>query len=205
MTTRPQISRFNRGPMASGRSRTVDPWEARSGAPSVRAKRPSSSRTGVRIGGVSRGSPGRRGCPLERGAWFRNRVGIQRADKSCAMASGSFFTRSKTVFTYAEGGGTLMHATYQVEWTGKSMLKSRSLFSYCAMTSVLGLEADDLVRPLQAPSTGRPRRGSKSGTTCSPRACASISRSIRTSSLRAAMTRISTVSRCWNVCCGFSC
>lgn len=37
----------------------------------------------------------------------------------------SFLTRSKTVFTYAEGGGTLMHATYQVEWTGKSMLKSR--------------------------------------------------------------------------------
>lgn len=52
---------------------------------------------------------------------------MQRADNLlCAMAPGSFFTRSKTVFTYAEGGGTLMHATYQVEWTGKSMLKSRS-------------------------------------------------------------------------------
>jgi hypothetical protein len=126
-TNRSQTSRSNPGPMASGRSRTVDPWEARSGAPSVRAKRPSSSRTGVRIGGVSRGSPGRPGCPRERGAWFRNRVGIQWADKSlCAVVSGSFFTRSKTVFTYAEGGGTLMHATYQVEWTGKSMLKSRS-------------------------------------------------------------------------------
>jgi hypothetical protein len=67
MTSHAQTSRFNLGPMASGRYRTVGPWEARSGAPSVRAKRPSSSRTGVRIGGVSRGSPGRPGCPRGRG------------------------------------------------------------------------------------------------------------------------------------------
>lgn len=35
----------------------------------------------------------------------------------------SFATRSKTVFTWAEGGGTKMHVTFQVDWTGKSMLK----------------------------------------------------------------------------------
>ncbi|KAJ9092354.1 hypothetical protein QFC21_006854 [Naganishia friedmannii] len=35
----------------------------------------------------------------------------------------SFSTKSKTVFTWAEGGGTKMHVTYQVEWTGKSLLK----------------------------------------------------------------------------------
>ena len=57
-----------------------------------------------------------------------------RVDKGCETrsradpfkSSRSFLTRSKTVFTYAEGGGTLMHVTYQVEWSGKSMLKSRS-------------------------------------------------------------------------------
>jgi hypothetical protein len=137
---------------------------------------------------------------------FRDGMGVQRADNLlCAMAPGSFFTRSKTVFTYAEGGGTLMHATYQVEWTGKSMLKSGFRFSCRVMISVLGLDADALARPLQAPSTGRPRRGSKSGTTCSPRACASTSRLIRTSSLRAATTRISMVSarlvRLWPTAC----
>jgi hypothetical protein len=42
------------------------------------------------------------------------------------------------VFTYAEGGGTLMHATYQVEWTGKSMLKSRFRFSCRGITSSAG-------------------------------------------------------------------
>lgn len=39
----------------------------------------------------------------------------------------SFATRSKTVFTWAEGGGTKMHVTFQVDWTGKSMLKGQSL------------------------------------------------------------------------------
>lgn len=35
----------------------------------------------------------------------------------------SFSTKSKTVFTQTASGGTRMHCTYQIEWTGKSMLK----------------------------------------------------------------------------------
>ena len=54
--------------------------------------------------------------------------GVEGTTRTPGVPAGkSFMTRSKTVFTYAEGGGTLMHATYQVEWTGKSMLKSESL------------------------------------------------------------------------------
>ena len=53
--------------------------------------------------------------------------GVEGTTRTPGVPAGkSFMTRSKTVFTYAEGGGTLMHATYQVEWTGKSMLKSES-------------------------------------------------------------------------------
>lgn len=32
------------------------------------------------------------------------------------------------MFTWAEGGGTKMHVTFQVDWTGKSMLKGTSTF-----------------------------------------------------------------------------
>lgn len=35
----------------------------------------------------------------------------------------SFSTKSKTVFTRTSSGGTRMRCTYQIEWTGKSMLK----------------------------------------------------------------------------------
>jgi len=47
------------------------------------------------------------------------------------------------VFTYAEGGGTLMHATYQVEWTGKSMLKSE-FGARCSLYRCRGEKGSDL-------------------------------------------------------------
>lgn len=51
--------------------------------------------------------------------------GVEGTTRTPGVPGGkSFLTRSKTTFSYAEGGGTLMHATFQVEWTGKSMLKS---------------------------------------------------------------------------------
>lgn len=43
------------------------------------------------------------------------------------------------MFTWAEGGGTKMHVTFQVDWTGKSMLKGA--FS---VSTVVGDSADAL-------------------------------------------------------------
>jgi hypothetical protein len=61
--------------------------------------------------------------PDDKGDWW----GVEGTTRTPGVPAGkSFLTRSKTTFTYAEGGGTVMHVTYQVEWTGKSMLKSES-------------------------------------------------------------------------------
>jgi hypothetical protein len=76
--------------------------------------------------------------------------GVEGTTRTPGVPAGkSFMTRSKTVFTYAQGGGTLMHATYQVEWTGKSMLKSE--FNASARR-FLSLVARPMVEPF-FPST----------------------------------------------------
>jgi hypothetical protein len=77
--------------------------------------------------------------------------GVEGTTRTPGVPAGkSFMTRSKTVFTYAQGGGTLMHATYQVEWTGKSMLKSE--FNASARR-FLSLVARPMVEPFFPPTS----------------------------------------------------
>lgn len=58
--------------------------------------------------------------PSGQDKWF-GVVGITRTPN---IPSGkSFSTKSKTVFTWTADGRTKMHCSYQIEWTGKSMLK----------------------------------------------------------------------------------
>ena len=63
-----QTFKSNLGPMASGRLPIVDRSAARSGVPSVRARKPSFSPTDARIGGGSKEQRGRRVFPQARGA-----------------------------------------------------------------------------------------------------------------------------------------
>lgn len=43
------------------------------------------------------------------------------------------------MFTWAEGGGTKMHVTFQVDWTGKSMLKGTSTLYFAAFVKLNGV------------------------------------------------------------------